>query len=212
LVVVTKSQELPAAADLPKFHHQVLTEPPVERPERLIEHQQAGFWGERARKGNPLALPTGKTLQRPRPKAAQPNQLEQLVLAVLAPLPVPAHAAQTKTDVPLDVHMREQGVVLEHEPESTPMRWHAQDVQPIEEHLARFGPFEPRDDPQQRRLAAPAWSQQRDGLARGHAQVHPTEDVGLPCPKLDVTHLEPVNHGPARVPAFPPAQNPPYSR
>jgi hypothetical protein len=61
--------------------------------------------------------------------------------------------------------MREQGGVLEDEPDPAPVRRNARHVAPVEEHAPCRGRLQAGDDPQDGRLARAARAEQREPLS-----------------------------------------------
>ena len=72
---------------------------------------------------------------------------------------------KSEADVGRDVHMRIEGVGLEHHGNAALGRLGAGDVLAVDPHLAGGGRFEAGDDPEQRRLAASRRTDQGAKLA-----------------------------------------------
>src|SRR5262249_5821814 len=80
-------------------------------------------------------------------------------------------------DVGLHRHVRPQGVVLEHHADVARVRPEPLDAAVAEPDLAAVGYVKPGDQPQERRLAAPGGSEQREQLAVGDLEA-PAVDGG----------------------------------
>ena len=87
----------------------------------------------------------------------------------------------------------ERGVVLEHEPDVAALGRQVCGVDPLDVHRPRVGPFEPGDDPQQRRLAAARRAEQRQQLAGRDAHRDVVEGDEVPEPLVDADHLDAHN-------------------
>src|SRR5690606_38646713 len=110
-------------------------------------------------------LPTAQLARTPMTQALETDEREQLLhpgrdLGPGAPLEPEAVA-----DVLGDVHVREQRAPLEHDVRGPPVRGHAGHVGTMDEHPASRRLLEAGDDPEERRLAATARSQERQELA-----------------------------------------------
>ena len=97
----------------------------IERRERLIEQEDRRIPSERACQGDPLALPAGKLSRARLGQMADTEPLEELALAT----------ASGVGDVLLDRHVGEQGVLLEHEPDSASLRRKIDSTLSVEQHL-----------------------------------------------------------------------------
>ena len=100
----------------------------VERAERLVEHQQAGRDRERAGQRDPLLLAARELRDPPVAQLAEPDEIEHLGDARRALAAVHAGHAQPELDVARDVAVREQRVLLEHQPEPALVRRHRGEV------------------------------------------------------------------------------------
>ena len=195
------SRDRQPAQDPPEFNHQVLAQPPIERPERFVEHQEPRFRRQGPRECDPLPLAARESVEFPPAEPTEPHRLQQLVHAPRATFAAPSKPAQAEIDVPLDIHVWEEGVVLEHESKPPPMRWDAHHVHTVEHNLSGARPFKPRDHPQQRRHSAYARAQKSDRLSGPYHQARAPQDVGLPGAKLHVAHFKSVSHGAHPIPA-----------
>ena len=133
----------------------------VERGHRLVEEQHRRVARERSRERDSLALSAGE-LAGPGPREVRdPEALEQVTDPVTS----------AETDVRLDAEVREQGVLLEDEPDP-PLAPGAVDATlRVEEGLVAEhdppprGPDETRDRTQRGRLARARGPDEREGLS-----------------------------------------------
>ena len=120
-------------------------------------------------------------------EVVQPHQLEDL--ADPGPALGPAAPVQPEGDVARDRQVREQRVVLEHQPDPAALR--LLEPPPVRHHVARDAdrplvrPLEPGHEPQRRRLAAAGGPDQRHQLAGGHRQVQAAGADGVPVVLAD---------------------------
>ena len=164
-----------AGEQLGQLEHEPLPQRPVERAEGLVEHQQRGRGRQRPGQRDALALAPGERRDRPVLEAAQTDQLQHLGDASVAGGRRVAPHLQPEGDVGGHVPMREEGVVLEHQADPPLMGGHRDQIAAVESHPPSPGRFETGHHAQQRGLAAPARSEQRDDLAVVHSQVEPVE-------------------------------------
>ena len=116
--------------------------------------------------------PPGELPGPPALVAGQPHELERLAdLPRLVGLRC-LLLAEAVTHVAGDVHVREQGVVLEHGVDVAVVRRHPRDRLAGEEDLARGGLLEARDHPQRGGLAAARGAEERVELAALDREVH----------------------------------------
>ena len=141
-------------------HAQLLAHGRVERAERLVEQQHAGLDGERAGQRHALPLAARELGGIAVGEAVELHEREQLVDA-LADLGLgPLADLEAEGDVAAHGEVLEGGVVLEDEADPTLLRNDAGHVLVADHHAPGVGRLEPRDDPQERRLAAAARPQQ----------------------------------------------------
>ena len=163
----------------------------VKGAERLIEQQHARVDGEGAGERHPLPLAAGELRRALLGPVREPDDAEQLVdlrlHLVLRPLADP----QTERDVLADAHVRERGVVLEHEADAPLLRTRGRDVDAVNRDRAGVRRLQPGDDPQQRRLARAAWSEQRSERALRDLQGHIFKRRELPEVLRDVVDVDP---------------------
>ncbi len=130
----------------------------VERGERLVEEQHAGVARKRTRERDPLALAAGEL---GRPGLRQMRDLEAVEVLVDALPPAVG-------DVLAHVHVREERVLLEHEPDPALVGLESNPGRRVEPHLVaeRDPParraHEPGDGPEHRRLAGAGRPDERD--------------------------------------------------
>ena len=154
----------------------------VERRERLVEEQHVRVAGERPRERDALTL-AARDL--PGPGIGEPSDPE--------PLEQPVDRATITSavrDVPPHAQVREQRVVLEHEPDRPALRRHVDatcGVEPrhaVECDAAAPRPEEPRDGPQDARLARPRRPDERERPRRDlerQLEVERAKGVGKLC-------------------------------
>ena len=158
MVVMQPAQPLP----------QLLTHLGVEGPEWLIEQQHARLGGQGPGQGHALPLTAGKLAGIARLLLLQADQMQQLADAHLHLVIGPAAHTQAEGDVFEHRHVAKQGVVLEDEADVAFAGRVIGDVLIVIMNRAAIGRFQPRDDPQQRRLAAAGRPQQGQQAAGGN--------------------------------------------
>jgi len=144
---------------------QPVTEPPVERAERLVEKQDARLGSERASERDSLLLAPRERSHRAALEAGQADEFEQLRRPRRDPLVRVAAHSESEPHVCRDVAVGEERVVLEHEPDTAPVRGSRTEIRVAEHDAARVGRLEARDDTEQRRLAGAAGPEDGDDLA-----------------------------------------------
>ena len=167
-----------------------VAEPPVERAERLVEKEHARLGCERAREGDALALAAGQRSDGAVLETLEPDEPEQVADPSGDSLGrVPAHA-EPERDVPEDVAVRKERVILEHEPDPTSMRGHRSEVDAVEQDPAGVRLLQACDHSQERRLSRSARPEDRDDLAGPHVELRAVEGERLLEPNADVLHPE----------------------
>ena len=87
----------------------------------------------------------------------------------------PIERRQAEHHVPEHGQMREERIVLEHQPDGAPLRRHEDlrrgHLAPVEQHAARRRRLDAGGDPQKGCLAAAGMAEQRDDLARLDVEV-----------------------------------------
>ncbi len=176
---------------------QPVAQPPVERPERLVEEKHAWFGGERSGQCDALLLAARERSDRAVLESGEADELEKLGGTRLDRVGLVAAHPQAEGDVAEDVAMGKESVVLEDEADAAPVRRNAVEVLAVEHDPARVRKLKAGDDSQQRRLAGAARTEHRDDLACRHVErravqrhlaLEPNRDV------LDPKHAQ--NHPP----------------
>ena len=170
----------------------------VEGAERLVEHQQAGLRRERAGQRDPLGLAARQRGDLALLEAGQPNQSQHLP----DPLP-PADGVrllhpQPEGNVLGHVAVREQRVLLEHQPEVAAVHRQAHQVLAIPADLAGVQGLQAGHGPQQGALAAAAGPEDGHHLAGGNLQIDLIEGLDPPEGNRGAAHrqhLEPPSAG-----------------
>ena len=158
-----------------QLHHQPVAQRAVERPQRLVEHEQRRAGRQGPGQGHALALTTRQRRHRPPLGTVEAHQLQQLGHPGVAGGGAVAPHPQPEGHVVAHVAMGEQRVVLEHEPDPPPVGGHPGQVPSPQLDVAGVGLDQPGHRPQQGRLAAPARPQHGDHLAVAHHQVEVVE-------------------------------------
>ena len=178
----------------------------VQVAQRLVHQQDAGLEGQCPRQRHPLLLAAAQRDDRPFRQGIEAEHLEHLADA--DPHRVSFHlqaaAAEGKGDVFEHVHVRPDGVGLEHHGDGAPVGGHenavlgVEDGVPVDADLAPGGPFQPGDGTQHGGLAATRRTQQDKELARGDVQVDaaqrvhdavPQWELRLKTPRLQHRHV-----------------------
>ena len=154
-----------------QLHLQVLAEPGVESPERLVEKQHAGREDERPGQGDALLLPAGELARLSLREVAELDERERFghpapMLVLRQPLVLEAEA-----DVPGHVEMGEERVALEHRVDVALVGRHLRHVDVVEHDPPTRRALEAGDHPQGRRLPAPRRPDHREELSAGHVEV-----------------------------------------
>ena len=149
--------------DPPQFRQQAFPQPGVQRPQRLVQHQQRRARRQTARQRHPLLFAARQRVDVAPPHAFQADQRKGFFGPFLN-MGLPPHA-QAEGHVLRDSHVREQGIVLKHQAEIAPVHRHVAEVFALEQDRATVWRLQTRDDPQQRGLAAAAGPQQTDDFA-----------------------------------------------
>src|SRR5262249_10418044 len=128
--------------------------------------------GRRARGRRPArGLAARKLVDAPAVVAGQADQIEHLGHARLDLLARPAMHAQAKRYISGDIAMREERIILEHQPEAALVYRHAIDRPAREYDHAGVGALQAGDHAQQRRLAAAGWAAQAGDRAGRPAEA-----------------------------------------
>jgi hypothetical protein len=162
----------------------------VEVGQRLVEQEHLGLAHDRPPHRDALALPsrelTRLALQERRELEDAGGLLDALVDLLLA------HAAdaQAVRHVVVHAHVRVKRVVLEHHRDVAVLRLQLVDDPVADRDVARGDRLEPRDHPQQRRLAAARRADDHDELAVGHARVDAVDDLERPVALAHVVEVD----------------------
>ena len=164
----------------------------IEAGERFVEQHQPRLGRQRPGQGDALALAAGQLVRVAVTVAGQPDHAEPVV----APRR-PGRAgqlAEPERDVVGRREVREQGVLLEHEPGVAVLGLDAPgavvDDVAADADLAGIGGGEPGGEAQQRRLAAPARPDEGDELVVGDREVDAGDGRGAAVRLADVTDVE----------------------
>ena len=144
----------------------------VERAERLVEEEHLWLRRERAGEAHALPLAAGELGRVALPEALELDEMQELLDALadlrLRPLP----HLEPERDVVAHGHVLERRVVLEDEADAALLRREPGRVVPGDEDLPGVGRLEPRDDPEQRRLARAARPEQRRQRSARNGERH----------------------------------------
>jgi hypothetical protein len=149
----------------------------VERRQRLVQQQQPGRGGERARQRDALLLAARELRREAAAAARQAHQAEQLVDARGDPGPSLAPVHQAIRHVLRHRQVGEQRIRLEHDPVVASRRRRHRDVPPGLHDAPGALRLQPGDDAQQGRLAAARRAQEADELALADRQVDAAERI-----------------------------------
>ena len=158
------------ALDRLQLHLHLLAQLQVEGAERLVEQQHPGAVDDRPRQRHPLALAAGELAGLARVHAGEANHLQRLGAPPGALLLVDLLDPQPVLDVVADVHVREQGVVLEDRVDLAVVGGQVADVAPAQLDRAGVGDLEAGDHPQRRRLARARGPEQGEELAAARSR------------------------------------------
>src|SRR5581483_7904838 len=127
-------------------------------------------------------LPAGELRRITLAEALELHELEQLGDPAVDLLLRPPADREPERDVVPYRHVREGRVVLEDEADAALLRRDRRRLLPRDEHLSRVGRLEPRDDAQERRLAASARPEQPGERAAldGDGDVVQRDEVAEP--------------------------------
>ncbi len=174
----------------------------VESAERLVHQQDLGIECERARNGGALLHTTRQLRGITVLEAAEPDQIDEGLRALLALLAGKPHALEAVEHVGAHRLPGEQREVLKHDAAVGTGR---SDRLAFDHDLAGLGGKEAADEIEQRRLAATGRTQQGDELARVDAERDVFERAHSPSGgrTIEVAHaidddLRAVTHGHSR--------------
>ena len=158
----------------------------VECAQRLVEEEHPRPHRQGPGQRNTLLLAAGQLVDAPMPEMTQSHELEHLLDARLDRRPRLALRTQAEGDVLEHVHLREQSVVLEDDPDSALVRPLPDDRLAADTDVAGARILEARDDPQRGRLTRPARAEERDELPIGELQIEPLDRnrISIRAPEL----------------------------
>ncbi len=149
----------------PQLAARTLPQRRIEVREGLVEQQHAGLGRERTGQRDPLLLPSGQLLDFALFEPRQVNKRQHLRDFLSDPSPVPLPSSlQAERDILPHVEMRKQGIVLKHHPEAATRRRERRHDLPLDRDAAGVGRLETGEQPQQRGLAAPRRSEERQNF------------------------------------------------
>ena len=178
----------------PHLQPHLLAELGVQRAEGLVQQEHLRPDDEGTGERDPLLLAPTELTGIAALESAQGDQRQGLPHARLGLPPVHPSHAEAEADILADGHVGEQGVVLEHHTGVAPVRGRRGDVDPLDAHPARVGPLEAGDDPEGRRLAAPAGPQQRDQLTGRDDEIDTIHRRDRAEPLHQLSELESRDH------------------
>ena len=146
------------------------THPGVERAEGLVEKQDARLDGERARERHALPLAARELRRAAAGETIQLDAVEELVRARDGFLSRNTADTQAEDDVFAYREMPEERITLENETDAPLLHRRLRHVLAVQDHAARVRLLEPRDEPQDRRLAGAGGAQDRRDRARGRGE------------------------------------------
>ncbi len=160
----------------------------IQGPQRLVQHQEPRGRSEAPGQGNALLLAAGECEHVAAGKALQPHQTQHLVHAL--PPARGAHALHPQAELDVLVHpqMREQAVVLEHEPEPAPVHGRLCKVPAIEQDLPGIRSLQAGDEPKERALAAAARPEDGEDFPVLHRQAEPVQRARAAIDPAHVLH------------------------
>jgi hypothetical protein len=161
-----------ALLDVDQLELRLLAQLPVERAKWLVEQQYLRPLDHSARQRHPLLLPARKLMRLSLGELAQLHQVQHLFDAARDFRSRHVLLLQAERDVLLDRHVRKQGVRLKHHIDRAAVRRHLRHIDTVDLDRAGGRILEPRQHPQQRRLAAPGRPEQREELAAVDVEPH----------------------------------------
>ena len=159
-----------------------LTRHLVEGTERLVEQQDLGQHDERTRDRDPLAHAARKLCGPRLFEALEPHEPHERVDGVVSDL----HAGQLQGEPDVGDHRppRQQRRLLERDPEVM-IAAGGRGILPVHQRLPTGGRFEIREDPQDRRLAAPRRAEQGGERAHRRCEVDALQRDDFGAPDLE---------------------------
>ena len=144
--------------------------------ERLVEEEESRLGRECPSERDALLLAARERSDGAPLEAGEPDELEELGRALDDRVVRIAAHPQAECDVPEHVAMREEGVILEDEPDAAAIRRRPGEFDPVQQHTTGIGYLQAGDHPQQRRLARAARPEHGDDLPVGDVQRRTVED------------------------------------
>ena len=154
-----------------QLHLHRLAQLEVERAQRLIQQQRAGVVDQRSGERHPLLLAARQLSRAPLTPPGQVHDLQHLAHPAGDLGLGDRLAAQPEGHVLEHVHVREQGIGLEHHVDVTLVRRDVGHIGAVQPDRARGRLLEPGDHPHRGGLPAPRRAQQREELSLGDRQV-----------------------------------------
>ena len=173
----------------------LLAELQVERPERLVEEQDARPVDERSREGDALPLTARQLARLAALVALQPDHPERIGDACRALCLGHLAHHQAVGHVVTDRHVREQGVILEHRVHVAIERGHGRHVLAVHQDPAFARQLEAGDHPQRRGLARARRPEHREELAVVHVEI----DARDGDDRVHPAGIDELGHAPAGI-------------
>ena len=167
--------------EFPEFDNKPLPQRAIQLTQRFVEHQQPRPRRKGPGKSHPLLLPTGQRGNSSPRSPRQPHQLQQLPHTRVLLSPGHAMHTQPEPNVPTDIPLREQLMVLEHQPDPPLVRGHPGKIPSVEQHPPRVQGLKPGNRPQQRRLTTAARPEHAHDLVLGNIEADAIQHG--PCPE-----------------------------
>ena len=137
----------------------------VDRPQRFIQEQDAGFGGQSAGNRHPLTLPAGELMRKSLLQFLKAEQFQQFCDARFGVGGFPFLNLQSKGNVLEHSHVLEQRVILKNKTDVPLLDFDIVDPLPAHEDVAVGGHFQSSNQAQHSRFAAAARPKQRQQLA-----------------------------------------------
>ena len=158
-----------------EFVHEPVPQRPIQGAQRLVQHEQPRPRRQRPGQGHPLGLAARQRRHGPLSVAGQPDQVEHAADPFGSQRLGHSRHAEPEPDVARHVPVREQDLLLEHEPEAPFVGRHPGEILATPGDRSGHRGLESRHCPQQRRLATTAGAEQYHNLAGSDRQVDAVE-------------------------------------
>ena len=183
------------AQDLPHVLAHRCAQVGIEVGKRLVEQDHLRLRSQGAGQRHALLLPPRELVRSPLSQTGQPDRRQRRRDPGLA---VRGVARQAERDVARHAEMGEEGVILEDHADPAPLGWNPPaagsggvvDAVPADLDRPGMGPLEPGDDPQRRRLAAAAGSEQGQKLAALDVEIDAAEHLDVAVALLEPAHAQ----------------------